>query len=425
MSNPFILLKTSRFAPLFVVQFLAAFNDNLLKNTLAIILTFKAAEWTSISASLLAPLVGAVFIAPFFFFSGLAGVLADKYDKATLTRYIKIFEILLMLVATIGFISHSFTLLLGVIFGMGLHSTLFGPIKYAILPQHLHDEELINGNALIESATFASILLGTIIGGVLSGYEKGGEIASIAGMLIASIGYIVSRQIPSAPSLQSELVLSYNFVAQTFQSIVLAKRNQIVFFSILAISWFWLYGALLLSQFPALVKTILMGSEATVTLILSLFTVGIAVGSVLCEQLSHHKVRPSLIMIGAVGMSLFGVDFAFSVQGFHEVGILNFNPLFWRILLDLVLIGVFGGLYSVPLYTLMQNQSDAQNRSRIIAANNILNALFMVVGAVGIMLLLSHGWSISNIFLGVALCSLFVTVIFSFMIKTRYNKRQF
>ena len=188
MSNPFFLLKTSRFAPLFVVQFLAAFNDNLLKNTLAIILTFKAAQWTSISAGLLAPLVGAVFIAPFFFWSGLAGVLADKYDKATLTRYIKIFEILLMLVATIGFVSHSFTLLLGVIFGMGLHSTLFGPIKYAILPQHLHDEELINGNALIESATFASILLGTIIGGLLSGYEKGGEIAAIAGMLIASIG---------------------------------------------------------------------------------------------------------------------------------------------------------------------------------------------------------------------------------------------
>ena len=422
MSNPFFLLKTSRFAPLFIVQFLAAFNDNLLKNTLAIILTFKAAEWTSIPASLLAPLVGAVFIAPFFFWSGLAGVLADKYDKATLTRYVKLFEILLMLIASVGFIWHSFFLLLSVIFGMGLHSTLFGPIKYAILPQHLHDEELINGNALIESATFASILLGTIIGGILSGYEKSGEIAAITGMIIASIGYIASRKIPSAPSMQPQLALSYNFLAQTFQSIVLARRNQIVFLSILAISWFWLYGALLLSQFPALVKIILMGNEATVTLILSLFTVGIAVGSILCEQLSHHKVRPSLIMIGAVGMSLFGIDFAFGVHHFHTAGLLNSNPLFWHILADLVLIGIFGGLYSVPLYTLMQNQSDVQSRSRIIAANNILNALFMVVGAVGIMIFLSDGWSISEVLLGVGVCSLFVTVIISIMIRTIYSQ---
>lgn len=422
MSNPFSLLKTSRFAPLFVVQFLAAFNDNLLKNTLAIILTFKAAEWTSIPAGLLAPLVGAIFIAPFFFWSGLAGVLADKYDKATLTRYVKLFELVLMLIATIGFVSHSFSLLLGVIFGMGLHSTLFGPIKYAILPQHLHEEELINGNALIESATFASILLGTIIGGILSGYEKGGEIAGMAGMVIALIGYITSRQIPSAPSLQPELALSYNFLAQTFQSIVLARRNQIVFLSILAISWFWLYGALLLSQFPALVKIILMGSEATVTLILSIFTVGIAVGSILCEQLSHHKVRPTLILIGAVGMSLFGIDFAFGVQHFHAVGPLNSNPSFWHILADLVLIGIFGGLYNIPLYTLMQNRSDVQSRSRIIAANNILNALFMVVGAVGIMILLSYGWSISEVLLGVAVCSLVVTVRISIMIRTIYSE---
>ena len=421
MSNPFSLLKTSRFVPLFIVQFLAAFNDNLLKNTLAIILTFKAAEWTSISAGLLAPLIGAVFIAPFFFWSGLAGVLADKYDKATLTRYVKIFEIILLFVATIGFVWHSFNLLLGVIFGMGIHSTLFGPIKYAILPQHLHDEELISGNALIESATFASILLGTIVGGILSGYEKGGEIAGIMGVLIASIGYIVSRRIPSAPSLQPELILSYNFITQTFQSIVLARRNQIVFLSILAISWFWLYGALLLSQFPVLVKTILMGNETTVTLILTLFTVGIALGSILCEQLSYHKIRPALVIIGAIGMSLSGIDFAFNVQHFHTVGLLNWNPLFWHILADLILIGGFGGLYSVPLYTLIQNQSDAQSRSRIIAANNILNALFMVVGAIGIMVLLSHHWSISDILFSAALCSLITTIIISIFIQVKYS----
>ncbi|MDD3597742.1 MFS transporter [Sulfuricurvum sp.] len=417
MSSPVYLLKTRRFAPLFTAQFLGAFNDNLFKNTLAVILTFQAAQWTSISSELLAPLIGAVFILPFFLFSGLAGEVADSFDKARLARIVKVWELFLMVIATVGFNLHSFGLLMAVIFGMGMHSTLFGPIKYSIIPQHMGENELVSANALVESGTFAAILLGTIGGGLLAAHPNGGVIAGIIGSAVAAIGYIASRQIPTAPSLTPNRSLSFNLFAQTLNSVRLANGNRVVFLSILAISWFWLYGALLLSQFPSFVKTVLMGDEATVTILLSLFTVGIGAGSMVCERLSHHTIRPSLIVAGAIGMSIAGIDFALNAQSFQAVGTLNSNPAFWRILADLVLIGVFGGLYSVPLYAIMQNRSDAQVRSRIIAANNILNALFMVGGAVATMMLLENGWSIPSIFLMIAIGTALVAGVIAWKIK--------
>jgi len=417
MSSPIYLLKTRRFAPLFTTQFLGAFNDNLFKNTLAVILTFQAAEWTSLSAGLIAPLIGAVFILPFFLFSGLAGEVADSFDKARLARIVKVWETALMIIATVGFSVHSFGLLMAVIFGMGMHSTLFGPIKYSIIPQHMGENELVSANALVESGTFAAILLGTISGGLLAAHPNGGVIAGIAGSAVAIIGYIASRQIPTAPSLTPDQPLTFNLFTQTLNSVRLANGNRVVFLSILAISWFWLYGALLLSQFPSFVKTVLMGDEATVTILLSLFTVGIGTGSMACERLSHHTIRPSLIVVGAIGMSIAGIDFALNAQSFHAVGALNSNPEFWRILADLVLIGIFGGLYSVPLYAIMQNRSDAQVRSRIIAANNILNALFMVGGAVATMVLLENGWSIPSIFLMIAIATALVAGVIAWKIK--------
>ncbi len=408
MSSPLYLLKTQRFAPLFATQFLGAFNDNLFKNTLAVILTFQAAQWTSLSAALLAPMIGAIFILPFFLFSGLAGELADKYDKAALTRIVKLLEFFLMLLSTIGFALHSLELLLGVIFGLGLHSTLFGPIKYAILPQHMHENELVSANALVESGTFAAILLGTIGGGILSTYPQGGILAGIAGMVIALVGYLASRHIPIALSLSPDILLSSNPITPMLRSIALAHKTPIVFTSILAISWFWLYGALLLTQLPAFVKITLKGNENTVTLLLALFTMGIGAGSMLCERLSHHTIRPSLIAVGAVGMALFGIDLGITSQYFQTVDSLYSNLSFWHILIDLTMIGVFGGLYSVPLYALMQSRSDPEFRSRIIAANNILNALFMVTGAVLTMLLVNLGWDIPDIFLTLAVSTAFV-----------------
>lgn len=421
MSSPLYLLKTRRFAPLFGTQFLGAFNDNLFKNTLAVILTFQGAQWTTIDVSLLAPLIGAIFILPFFLFSGMAGELADRYDKARLARVVKVWEIFLMILAAIGFWIHSFELLLLVVFGMGMHSTLFGPIKYSIIPQHMEENELITANALVESGTFAAILLGTILGGLLSIFPNGGIIASCVATLLAILGYLISRFIPTAPSLIPHTSISFNLPMQTINALRLAYKNRIVFLSILAISWFWLYGALLLSQFPTLVKTIFMGNETTVTLLLSLFTLGIGLGSILCEKLSAHTIRPSLIVVGAIGMAVFGIDFALGAQTFHPKGSLYEMITFWHSLIDLTFIGLFGGLYSVPLYALMQARSDAQVRSRIISANNILNALFMVLGAIATILLLENGWSIPDILLGTALATGVVAISIALQIK---NKNQ-
>lgn len=403
MSTPFYLLRTRRFAPLFGTQFLGAFNDNLYKNTLAVLLTFEAAEWTSLSAGLLAPLIGGVFIAPFFLFSGVAGEIADRVDKARLARIVKVWEMAMMLIAAAGFALHSFGLLLAVVFGMGMHSTLFGPIKYSIIPQHMKEHELIGANALVESGTFGAILLGTIAGGILATLPEGGLIASVGALLLAAVGYGFSRFIPAAPPPPREEPFRPGLWRHTAEAIALAYRDRLVFLAILAISWFWLYGALLLSQFPVLVKNVFLGSEGTVTLILALFTFGVGIGSALCERLSRHRVRVRLVVAGAVVMAVAGIDFAFGIGSFIPSGALSSNPQFWHVLADVTAIGIAGGLYSVPLYALVQERSAPEARSRIIAANNILNALFMVAVAVATMGVLAMGYSIAWLFGGVAL----------------------
>lgn len=398
MSSPFYLFKTRRFTPLFGTQFLGAFNDNLFKNTLAVIVTFQASEWTALDVALLAPLVGAIFIIPFFLFSGLAGDIADRLDKAQLARVVKVWEIAMMLIAILGFSTHSFSTLLLVVFGMGMHSTLFGPIKYSIIPQHMQSNELIAANALIESGTFGAILFGTIAGGVFAAVPNGGVIASLIALGVALIGYTFSRYIPAAPAPHRSDPFQFRLYKHTTDALSLAYRDRLIFLAILAISWFWLYGALLLTQFPSLVKNTLMGNEETVTMILALFTLGIGVGSALCEKLSHHHVRYSLVVTGAVGMAITGIDFAWGIGTFEPHGVLAVNTAFWHIITDVTLLGIFGGLYSVPLYALVQERSEPKVRSRIIAANNILNALFMVMGAIVTMLILSSGYNIAWLF---------------------------
>lgn len=413
MNGPFYLLRTRRFAPLFGTQFLGAFNDNLFKNTLAVILTFNAAEWTGMSAGLLAPLIGAVFIAPFFLFSGVAGEIADRYDKARLARIVKVWEMVMMAVAAAGFALHSFALLMAVVFGMGMHSTLFGPIKYSIIPQHMKENELIGANALVESGTFGAILLGTIAGGIFATIPEGGLIASTAALAFAAAGYLFSRFIPSAPPPPRDEPFRLGLWRHTADAVALAYRDRLVFLAILAISWFWLYGALLLSQFPALVKEVFLGSEGTVTLILALFTLGIGIGSALCERLSRHRVRVSLVVAGSVVMAVAGVDFAFGIGTFSPSGSLLEDPKFWHIVADVTVIGIAGGLYSVPLYAFVQERSAPEARSRIIAANNIFNALFMVAVALVTMGVLSAGISVAWLLGAVALATAAVgTVIY-------------
>ncbi len=404
MSGQFGLLKEKRFAPFFVTQFLGAFNDNLFKNALVVLLTFQAAQWTTLKVELLANLAAGIFILPFFLFSATAGQLADKYDKALLARLVKVLEMVIMGVAAAGFFLHSLPVLMGALFLLGCHSTLFGPVKYAILPQHLHSDELVGGNALIEAGTFVAILIGTLAGGLLAGSVEHPAWIALGGFVVAAAGYLSSRGIPAAPAPEPGLTVNLNPLSETWRNIAFARQNRTVFLSILGISWFWLYGALFLAQFPAYAKNVLGGGESAVTLLLATFTVGIGIGSMLCERLSGKHVEIGLVPFGSIGLTLFGLDLFFaSPSGLtgttpHELLALLSLPAVWRVLFDLVMLGVFGGFFIVPMYALVQLRSSPEHRARIIAANNILNALFMVVGALGAAALLGEGLSIPALF---------------------------
>jgi len=416
MSSQTHLLQTRRFLPLFVTQFLGALNDNVLKNALVVLLTFQATSWTTLQPEVLANLAAGIFILPFFLFSATAGQLADKFDKARLARLVKVLEIGIVLVAGAGFLIHSLTVLMSTLFLLGLHSTVFGPVKYAILPQHLKETELVGGNALIEAGTFVAILLGTLLGGLLASDSGATGLITLAGLGIAVAGYLMSRAIPGAPPPVPDLVLNLNPLTETWRSICFARENRSVFLSILGISWFWLYGALFLAQFPAYTKNILGGGETAVTLLLAVFTLGIGLGSLLCERLSGGRIELGLVPFGSIGLTLFGLDLAIaspsspsSVETLGAIALLA-QPDTWRILADLVLIGAFGGLFIVPLYALVQQRSNATHRARVIAANNIFNALFMVVGALAAALLLSSGLTIPALFAAAALCNAAVAV---------------
>ncbi|MBI3145063.1 MAG: MFS transporter [Pseudogulbenkiania sp.] len=411
MSSQFGLLKARRFAPFFGTQFLGAFNDNLFKNALVVLLTFQTTKWTSLKAEVLANLAAGIFILPFFLFSATAGQLADKYDKAILARLVKVLEMVIMAVAAAGFWLHSLPVLLFALFLLGLHSTLFGPVKYAILPQHLHETELVGGNALVEAGTFVAILIGTLAGGLLAGAVEHPVWIAAGGLLVAMAGYITSRRIPAAPAPDAGLRVNPNPLTETWRNIGFARQNRTVFLSIMGISWFWLYGALFLAQFPAYAKNVLGGNESVVTLLLATFTVGIGIGSLLCERMSGKRIEIGLVPFGSIGLTLFGIDLAFASPSTLPsgaplgIGSLLGEPWAWRVLFDLLMLGMFGGFFIVPLYALVQLRSSPEHRARIIAANNIVNALFMVVGALAAAGMLGAGLSIPVLFGIAALCN--------------------
>lgn len=419
--SQFKLLKEKKFLPFFLTQFLGAFNDNVFKNSLVVLLTFQAAQWTTIDPAILASIAGGIFILPFFLFSATAGQIADKYDKAILAKLVKVLEIGIMLIVGLGFYLHNLEVLFIALFLFGLHSTLFGPVKYAILPQHLDKKELIGGNALIEAGTFVAILIGTLVGGVLASLTDGKVWITIAGLIIAILGLWSASKIPNAPAPAPELKINLNPITETFRNIQFAKQDKGVFLSILAISWFWLYGLLFLSQFPVYAKNILHGNESVVILLLMTFTFGIGFGSLLCEKLSNHKINIGLVPVGAIGLTLFGLDFAFASHSYVYTLDLA-TPLMLlkdihvvRILIDLVGLGIFGGFYCVPLYALMQERSSETHRARIIACNNIMNALFMVVGALGSAAMIGAGVSLPMLFAIAASINILVVI---YMIKT-------
>ena len=403
--NQFALLRQRRFAPFFWTQFLGAANDNIYKNALIIFVAYQAAAHAAFDANTLVNLAAGIFILPFVLLSATAGQLADKYEKARLIRYIKLFEIMIMVIGTLGFWKMDLTLLFLALLLMGVHSTLFGPVKYSILPLALKPEELVGGNGMVEMGTFVAILIGTITGGVLVAIEPNGPLyAGVSAVAVAVAGWLFSRGIPNTGAAAPNLAINWNPVTETLKNLRFAYGNRVLWLSMLGISWFWFYGATFLTQFPNFAKDILGGDEHVVTLLLALFSIGIGAGSLLCERLSGHKVEIGLVPFGSIGLTLFAVDLWFVTQSMHATGLVGIRaflaqPVHLRVVADLMLIGMFGGFYIVPLYAMIQQRSDEAYRSRIIAANNILNAVFMVASAGLAIGLLSAGVSIPGLFL--------------------------
>jgi 1-acyl-sn-glycerol-3-phosphate acyltransferase len=412
--NQFSLLRERRFAPFFWTQFLGAANDNVFKNAFVVFVTFEAARGMAVDAGMIVNLIGAIFILPFMAFSATSGQLADKYEKSRMIRWIKLLEIAIMVIGLAGFVLPSIGLLFAALALLGVHSTLFGPVKYAILPQHLAMSELVGGNGLVESGTFIAILLGTIAGGLVVAIKPDGTLlAGVLTIVVAIAGWLTSRRIPLTPAVAPELAINWNPVTETWRNLKIAQENLVVWRSMLGISWFWFYGAIYLAQLPAFTQRVLGGDEHVFTLLLALFSIGIGVGSLLCERLSGRKIEIGLVPFGSIGLTLFAIDLWLASRGMNASGTSGVTAFLavsahWRIAIDIVLLGVFGGFYTVPLYALIQSRSQPSHRSRIIAANNILNALFIVVSAIVAIGLLQAGVSIPQLFLVVGVMNALV-----------------
>ena len=416
LTNPFNLLTTKRFLPLFLTQFLGAFNDNVYKNALVILITYSFSTELKFNPEILITIAAGIFILPFFIFSAPAGQLADKFEKSQLIRYTKIAEIILMASSAIGFYLHHVVLLMTILFLVGTQATFFGPMKYSILPTHLKTDELIAGNALLEAGTFLAILLGTMLGGVLAMLNAAPAFISITIVFIAIAGFITSLWIPRAESADASLKINLNIFHETWNIVAYTWKNQKLFLSVLGISWFWLVGATYLSQFPTYTKNILGAESSIVTLFLTVFTAGIGVGSLLCNYLLKGKINAAYAPLAALGMAIFGVDLFIATQ-YHDKNLTELITLSqflahgasWRILIDLFLLSICGGIYVVPLYVILQYASEEQHRSRVIASNNIFNALFMVVAAIATSLMLFFNFSVTQVFLSVAIANLIVS----------------
>ena len=382
---------------------MGAFNDNIFKNALIILLTFNASILPiGISDVMAVNISAALFILPYFIFSAIAGQMADFLEKSQLIFKLKVTEIVLMAIGTFALFTSNIYIMWAVLFGLGTQSAFFGPLKYSILPQHLEEKELIGGNALIESGTFLAILLGTIMGGVFIVKDYGNYY--IAGLIIlfSFIGCISSYFIPKAEPMKVGQKINLNIFKQTIEVIKIANEKSSVFKSILAISWFWFFGATLLSQFPILVKEIIAADSSVVTMFLTIFSIGIVIGSLLCEKMSFSKVEIGLVPFGSIGMILFLFDFCSNLQSFHKLnnaglGVFLASNGSLTILIDLFFLSIFGGLFTVPLYAFIQDSANPENRSRIIGANNIINAIFMVSSAMLAVLVSKFGGNVIDI----------------------------
>jgi len=414
--SQFDLLRQRRFLPFFVTQCLGAFNDNVYRQAIIGLLF-----WLGVNEqerTLYTNLAPALFILPYFLFSATAGQIAEKLEKSKLIRITTTMEIVIMSSAAVGFLTQNMAVLLVALFGTGLQSTLFGPVKYSILPSVLKPEELTGGNGLVEMGTSMSILIGMIFGGLifkLAG-SQGPVVAATAIILLAVSGNIVSRFIPRAEAGAPDLKINWNPIPESLAVLRLAKRQPAVRNSVLGISWFWFIGTVLTSQLPGYAVENLGGSETLYIFALALFSIGTGVGSVLCEKLSARTVEIGLVPMGAFGMSAFMLDLYFAHPGAAtvsslEVGSFLQQPGSWRIAMDLTGIGLFAGFFAVPLFALIQSRTPRGEISRVIAGMNIQNAGFIVLAAVlGIVVQRFFGWTIPQVFLALAIANVVVAI---------------
>lgn len=419
--NQFALLKQRRFAPFFWTQFSGAANDNLFKFAFTVMVTYQlSVSW--MEPKMAGLVIGAVFILPFLLFSATSGQLTDKFDKTKVILFVKNMEIGIMLLAAYGFYAANVPILLICTALMGLHSTLFGPVKFAYMPQVLNERELTGGNGMVEMGTFVAILLGQVVGGILVAMlGVGPTYVAIGCVALALLGRTIAQFIPSTPATDPNLVINWNPFTETWRNLKLAHGNTVVFRSLLGISWMWFFGAVFLSQFPSFAKEVLHGSSQVASLLLVVFSVGIAIGSLLCEVLSKRHVEIGLVPLGAIGMSIFSIDLYFASRGLPqsaELSVAQFMSIgaHWRIMADLALLSLFAGLYSVPMYALIQLRSQPTHRARIIAANNILNALFMIASSVIAGALLGAHFTIPQIFLFTGLANAVVAGYIFFLV---------
>lgn len=411
------LLASRRFGPLFWAQFLSAFNDNAVKNALVLMIAYRAGAASQMSAQILIPLAGGLFILPFFLCSATAGQLADQHDKAALIRLIKLSEIALMLAAAAGIVAASTGLLLAILTAMGVEAALFGPLKYAILPDLLAPYELLLGNALVEAGTFIAILFGTIAGVLIAGRHGALVVAGLI-LVVALAAWGASLMIPPTGAAAARSPVRWNLFAATARVIREAAGEPVPFRSMLGISWFWLAGAIYLSQFPSYVRFSLGGAEAVVTLFLTVFSIGIAIGSLACSRILGGRVSARTVPWGALGIGLFSIDLWLASPGSAAGGALAglgaflAAPPHWRILGDLLGISASGGIFIVPLYALLQAASRREHRARAIAANNVINAAAMVVAAVATIALVKAGVGVAGLFLLTGAATLVVALWF-------------
>ena len=426
--NQFALLKQRRFAPFFWTQFAGAANDNLFKFAFTVMVTYQLqVSW--LPPTLAGLVIGALFILPFLLFSATSGQITDKFEKTKIIRFVKNLEIAIMALAAFGFLHAQVPLLLACVFLMGLHSTLFGPVKFAYLPQALSERELTGGNGMIEMGTFVAILLGNVAGGLLVAVPEIGHLqVAIACLTMAFLGRAAAQFVPPAPATDPGLKINWNPFTETWRNLKMAYENIVVFRSLLGISWMWFFGAVFLSQFPSFAKEVLHGDEQVASLLLVVFSIGIGVGSLLCETLSRRHVEIGLVPLGALGMTVFAIDLYFASRNLPPattaLTIEQFLglPQHWRVITDLTLLSLFAGLYSVPMYALIQLRAQPTHRARIIAANNILNALFMIASALIAGLLLGAGFTIPEVFLYVGLANAVVSA-YVFLLVPEYLLR--